>query len=271
MFRMRRGPKISQGLALAIPFALRRGHVMVFMAALLNLAELLITGNGLFVLVRVRLARKLHAGIADIEAEFEDAITGLRLVPRTGPVSCELWLYSRHGTLRHFRVKDAGLVEIDCYGTPLDKVKPKVTGLSSGGNEAPAPHKPVVTGPAAPSTKDASSPIIRWLAKWNAARKAGGGADAVGNIDLKRILDAGVPGGKAKRNPGKKPADKEPAAAGSPDPENISEPEKLVREGTLASTISASKEKPRNNTPGSLEISREEGDLPEPSEKEGVI
>ncbi|MGB9176821.1 MAG: hypothetical protein WCB46_08825, partial [Methanoregula sp.] len=81
---MRRGPQISQGLTLAIPFALRRGYVMVFMAVLMNLADFLITGNGLFVLVRVRLARRIRAGIAEIEAEFEDAINSLRLVPRTG-------------------------------------------------------------------------------------------------------------------------------------------------------------------------------------------
>src|SRR5512138_1636039 len=99
---MIRGPQITKGLALAIPFALRRGHVMVFMPALLNLAELLIAGNGLFVLVRIRFARKIRADIKAIEVEFAEAIAGLRLVPRTGPISCELWLYNRYGCLRHF-------------------------------------------------------------------------------------------------------------------------------------------------------------------------
>ncbi len=132
---VRRGPKISLGFELAIPFALRRGHVMDFMTTLLNLAEFLITGNGLFVLVRIRLARRIRAGIADIESEFADAINGLRLVPRTGPVSCELWLYSKHGILRHFRVLDTRLVEIDCYGTPLDQFRPAAVPAL-----CPAPH-----------------------------------------------------------------------------------------------------------------------------------
>ncbi len=227
---MRRGPKISQGLTLAIPFALKRGHVMVFMAALLNLAEFLITGNGLFVLVRVRLARRIHAGIVDIEAEFADAITGLRLIPRTGPVSCELWLYSRHGTLRHFRIEDARLVEIDCYGTPLDQVKPVTeptlipdkTGISSGPASAGT-----VQGPASPVI-DPKSPIYRWLVKWNAARKAGESAGPAGSSELKKILDTGKPGGAAKQNAGKKPARKKSEEASPDEPEKRQGPEEPV-------------------------------------------
>ena len=79
---------------------------MVFMATLLNLAEFLITGNGLFVLVRVRLARRIRAGIADIENEFADAIDGLRLVPRTGRSPANSGCTSKHGILRHFRVEE---------------------------------------------------------------------------------------------------------------------------------------------------------------------
>jgi hypothetical protein len=216
------------GMALAVPVALRRGHVMVFIPSLLNLGEFLITGNGWFVLVRVRLARKLFAGIADIEAEFSDAITGLRLVPRSGPVSCELWLYSRYGTLRHFRVGDAGLVEIDCYGTPLDQVKPAVTGFPSGGDEAQGAHGPAATGPANPGTTDTRGPILRWLARWNAARIAGQAGEATGSSQLKKILDTGGPGTKSKKAAGKKAAGKDPAAAGPAVPEKNSGPKKPV-------------------------------------------
>jgi len=233
---MRRGPRISQGLTLAIPFALKRGYVMVFMAALLNLAEFLITGNGLFVLVRVRLARRIHVGIADIEAEFADAIAGLRLIPRTGPVSCELWLYSRHGTLRHFRVEDTRLVEIDCYGTPLDQVKPVTeptyttdkTVISSGPASAGT-----VQGPAAPVI-DPKSPVYRWLVKWNTARKAGESAGLAGGSELKKILDTGKPGRAAKRNAGKKPARKNTETAGTADPKKRQGQEEPVADETPA-------------------------------------
>jgi len=63
---MKRGPSMPKGIAFAVPVALRRGHVMVFIPSLLNLAEFLITGNGWFVMVRVRLARRIYASIAEI-------------------------------------------------------------------------------------------------------------------------------------------------------------------------------------------------------------
>jgi hypothetical protein len=223
---MRRGPQISQGLALVLPFALKRGHVMIFMAALLNLADLLITGNGLFVLVRVQMARRIRADIGEIETEFADAIAGLRLVPRTGPVSCELWLYSRHGTLRHFRVEDARIVEIDCYGTPPGQVKPvagpgipaDVTVTEPG----PAPAG-AVAGPGA-SVIDTKSPIYRWLVKWNAAQKAGEATGSAGSSELKKILDSVKPEGPAKQSAGKKSARKKGKAEGPDDPATRPEP-----------------------------------------------
>jgi hypothetical protein len=230
---MRRGPKISQGLELAIPFALRRGHVMVFMATLLNLAEFLITGNGLFVLVRVRLARRIRAGIAEIESEFADAIAGLRLVPRTGPVSCELWLYSKHGILRHFRVLDTRLVEIDCYGMTLDQLKPSA-GPALMTNPAGALPGPSPTGTAGTMTAgiDPKSPIVRWLKKWNTAGSAGKPAGADESSELRKILETVRPGDPAKqksrkisgKNTGGKPARKNAKAASPDDAEIFPEP-----------------------------------------------
>ena len=226
---MRRGPKISQGLELAIPFALRRGHVMVFMATLLNLAEFLITGNGLFVLVRVRLARRIRVGIPDIESEFADAIAGLRLVPRSGPVSCELWLYSKHGTLRHFRVEDTRLVEIDCCGTPLDQLR-AVTGpaqMTDLAGTLPGPAPAGTAGTVAAGV-DLKSPIVRWLKKWNAVRSAKNQTDADDSSGLRKILESVRPGGSAKqgakKNSGKKPSRKNATAAGPEEPEKSTEP-----------------------------------------------
>jgi hypothetical protein len=214
---------------------------MVFIPSLLNLAEFLITGNGWFVMVRVRLARRIYASIAEIEAEFSDTIAGLRLVSRCGPVSCELWLYSRYGTLRHFRVEDAGLVEIDCYGPLPVREKPAVTGTPSCGEKNPAPNGAVAAGPAVPGSADTRGPILRWLVKWNAARIVGGGAGPAGGGELKKILDAGGPGTRAKRTPGKKTAGTKGIAAG---PENA---EKYPgQEEQVAAANTAAGKKPVN-------------------------
>jgi hypothetical protein len=274
---------------------------MVFIPSLLNLAEFLITGNGWFVMVRVRLARKICASIAEIEAEFSDTIAGLRRVSRGGPVSCELWLYSRYGTLRHFRVEDAGLTEIDCYGSLPGREKPTVTGISSYGEENPVPNEAVADGPAIPGTADTRSPILRWLAKWNAARIVGGGAGPAGGGELKKILDAGGPGITAKRTPGKKTVSTRGIAAGPENPEKYPGPEEQVaaantvagkkpvnrRKGTAVPTDGADRgrpvpeetpsspagdgsapgQPPSGKTPGSHGPSREDHDPPVPGWK----
>lgn len=202
---MKRGRKYSRGLEIAIPFALRRGHVMVFVAALLNLAEFLITGNGLFVLVRVQLARRIRADIADIESEFADSIAGLRLVPRTGPVSCELWLYSKHGILRCFRVENTRLVEIDCCGTPLDQLRQSACPVSmKEPATTPSGATPAGTANDAAAGVDPKSPVIRWLKKWNAARIAGNGAGADQSSELRTILESVRPGNPAQQKNRKK-------------------------------------------------------------------
>ena len=86
---------------------------------------------------------RLHATIAEITIEYAAAVHGLCTIPFGGPVSRELWLYTRHGTLRFFRVTEAGLVEIDSFGFPFVNGKP-VTMLPAfpGANLLP-------TGPAA--------------------------------------------------------------------------------------------------------------------------
>jgi len=170
---MRRGPSMPRGIALAVPLALKRGHVMVFVPSLTNLGEFMIAGNGWFVIVRIRLARKFYASITEIEAEFREAITGLGLVPRSGPVSCELWLYSRYGSMRHFRVGDAGIVEIDCYGTPLCGIKQAAGVTAPSVVKPPDLSGPAAPGPSATGSADSRGPVLRWLKKRNAARISG--------------------------------------------------------------------------------------------------
>ena len=98
-------------------------------------SDFLFYGNGLLVLVCLRLARRLfRATLAEISAEYADAIAGLCTVPCGGPVSRELWLYSRHGALRFFRVGENGsLEEIDRDGVPFVDGKPVGTMRAGSG------------------------------------------------------------------------------------------------------------------------------------------
>lgn len=222
---MKRGPLMPRGIELAVPVALRRGQVGVFIRSLVTTAEILITGNGRFVLVGVRYARKFCACIAEIEAEFAEVITMLRLVPRTGPVSCELWLYSRYDTLRHFRIDDAGLVELDAYGIPLDEARPAEAAVlpdraaSIPPDASAAPAASSAPESRAPASPDKRGPVLRWLAKWNAARLAGKSVDGIESSRLRNILDAVRPSLKRKRCRKKNPVEKIPA--GAPEPEEI--------------------------------------------------
>lgn len=163
---------MPRGISLALPVALRRGHVMAFLPGLTNLGEFLIAGNGHFDLVGIRFARRIRASLHEIEKEFAEAIADLRLAPRTGPVSCELWLYSRYGTLRHFRVNDNAIAEVDLFGLPLARAKPAAVTNPVGKNPAGNDPVPVPEIPAAVPF-DSRSHSIRYLVKWNAARRAG--------------------------------------------------------------------------------------------------
>ena len=46
-------------------------------------------------------------------------IAGLRTLPGSGLVTRELWLYSKKGIWRYFRVTDSGIEEIGPDGEPL--------------------------------------------------------------------------------------------------------------------------------------------------------
>jgi hypothetical protein len=128
---MTRGRPPQKGLDVAIPIAKERGRVMEFRQTSENLCEFLIIGNGCLAMVRLRKARRLHGTIAEVEADFSDAVTRARTIPCGGPVSRELWLYSRFCVMRFFRVGDSGLVELDRHGLPL---------------------APAIAGPAVPET-----------------------------------------------------------------------------------------------------------------------
>jgi hypothetical protein len=213
---------MPKGLTLAVPLGFLRGRVMVFMPSVQNLGEFLVAGSGWFVLVSARPTRKLSMSTAEIEAEFRDIIAGLRQVPDGGQVSCELWLYSRYGTFRHFRVRKDGLVEINAYGIPLDQVKMPAAGVPPGRDDAGAPAGQAAATGTSNVGANPMNPVLRWLKKWNTARLAGAKPGTVENGSLKKVLDAGGPATKKRRSSGKKPAGSKTAAGGPADPEKNS-------------------------------------------------
>ena len=129
---MTRGPESRTGFAAALPVARRRGHVDLFRHGQGSRAEFLIAGSVMLAIVRLRRATCLHGTVADIASIFRKVIDDFRSYPAGGPVFRELWLYSRYGVLRFFRVEDDGIVEIAADGTVLLPVNPGSTGAAGG-------------------------------------------------------------------------------------------------------------------------------------------
>jgi hypothetical protein len=195
---MKRGPPPAKGFDIALPIALMRGRVMQFQPLPDHVCNFTITGNGIFALVRLMSATRLHAAIAEIDWIYTDAITGLCSIPFGGPVSRELWLYSRYGTMRFFRLLETGLIEIDCHGFPFINGKPVVALPTSPGPDpfpsglaVPVPGSPVPAAPAAtglpdPGPYDPKSPIIRGLERKNAEKKPEPGVNDPIDLGVKK-------------------------------------------------------------------------------------
>ena len=109
---MTRGRLPKKGLDDAILVAMARGTVMIFLHNKETLCDFMIISNGHLIFVRVRTAIRIHCTREEIEREFRDPIMQLRYVPGPGPVIRELWVYSRYGIWRFFRIEDTGIVEI---------------------------------------------------------------------------------------------------------------------------------------------------------------
>lgn len=190
---MKRGPEPVKGFDAAIPAALRRGRVIRFRSSPEYVGNFMVYGNGLVILVCLRLAVRLsRATLAEIRADFASAIAGLCTIPGGGPVSRELWLYSRHGRLRFFRIGgNGGLEEIDREGLPFVDGKPVGTiqpASGAAGSPVPAPAAGV---PADSGGVDPPDHILRWLAKRNAMKvQAAEGDSATGSPKEVPVVDA---------------------------------------------------------------------------------
>jgi hypothetical protein len=103
----------------AIAIARQRGKVQVAVRGPESLYHFTIVTATTGAFVRVRFTPRILASPADIAAEFREEVLRLRAIIRDAAISRELWLRSKHGTFRFFRVTAEGIVEIDRFGRDL--------------------------------------------------------------------------------------------------------------------------------------------------------
>jgi hypothetical protein len=115
---MTKGRPATTGVDDAVIIAHKRGCVMRIVYGLESVCDLVIRTAAYIVFVKARRTDKITATIQEIEHTYRDFIAELRLFPVSAEILRELWIYSKHGTYRFFRIRETGLVEVDQHGMP---------------------------------------------------------------------------------------------------------------------------------------------------------
>jgi len=110
---MSRGPVSKKALETALSFAALRGAVYFFQPGREAPADFAIITNEGVTIISVKMSRSIHGLATDIESHYRETIARLRAVPASVAVACELWLISRYGRCRFFRIRNTGLLELD--------------------------------------------------------------------------------------------------------------------------------------------------------------
>lgn len=103
----------------AIAIARQRGKVQVAVRGPEARYHFTIDSTSTGAFVRVRFTPRILATPADIAYFFRDEVLRLRAIMRDVALTRELWLRSKHGTWRFFRVTADGIVEIDRLGQEI--------------------------------------------------------------------------------------------------------------------------------------------------------
>ncbi len=133
---MTRGRPVTKGVMDAIRIAGARGCVMKFCPGPESMCDFQIRTPVHVIFIRVKRFVRILAPLAEIEAEHRSFIQLLRSFPVSDSILRELWVYSKHGTYRYFRVTDTGIVEIDRAGLPLPiagGAQPPAAGAATAG------------------------------------------------------------------------------------------------------------------------------------------
>ena len=116
---MTRGRRPTTELDDAILTARARGTIMKFFPEEEIVCNFLIRSPTRLIFVRIKYASRFHGTLLEIEAEYRELIGRLRSVPGSSFVIRELWIYSRYGTWRYFRVGDTVIEEISMDDMPV--------------------------------------------------------------------------------------------------------------------------------------------------------
>jgi hypothetical protein len=148
-----------------------------------------IAGTGYLGVIRLHSTEKIRATVAEIQEDYSRSVNELASLPKGGPVCCELWIYSRYGRLRFFRVLETGLEEIEhtiniFKGREMDGAH----SLAMHRSADQLPGRLSATGPASPGLAlprghgDPAAVFNRNLRKTNSGKKpAGGNAETAGS------------------------------------------------------------------------------------------
>lgn len=115
---MKRGRPATKGIDDAVTIAQRRGCVMRVTYSPESVCDFFIRTALYVIFVRAVRFEKIILPVEEIERECREMIAELRLFPKSEQIRLELWIYSKHGTYRFFRITDAGLEEIPQEGKP---------------------------------------------------------------------------------------------------------------------------------------------------------
>jgi len=118
---MTRGPVSEQAIEWALPLAHLRGTVYFFRKDRECPCDFQIVNSREVVFVRVRWTRCLHRPVPDLETDCHEHVLRLRAVPVSPQVCRELWICSRRGTWRFFRITETGMEE---YPGPVPEISP---------------------------------------------------------------------------------------------------------------------------------------------------
>jgi hypothetical protein len=116
---MTRGPRPHRAIGEAVPIAKARGIVQMAMSGPERIFDIAIISKIPVTFSRVMFAPEILATIQDLAEYYQKEIAQLRVIARDAAITAELWLRSKHGTWRFFRVTPNSLVEIDRDGTPV--------------------------------------------------------------------------------------------------------------------------------------------------------
>ncbi len=135
---MSRGIPSQKALDAALPVAQARGEVMFFRQDPGTPCNFLINYAGGGAVVRIRRSRRLHSTVPEIAAQNIESLDLLRSATLSPGITREFWLWSPYGTMRFFRVEDAGLIELNRQGEPLKPPGPgSAAGKKSAGKKNP--------------------------------------------------------------------------------------------------------------------------------------